>query len=157
MVYYIYLVFKLKANCQKSCYKVRRIYKNRGVNIQLDLHTKKVMYSDKNNSKKTELYKIKESYSGPNGWTVCVVEFGDRNGRKSGSYVQTRGKNWVEKNVSGKTTFKFVETHRDEWSAYLSDTSRGVNIQLDLYTQKVMYSDRRNTKRTELYKIRSTR
>ena len=37
--------------------------------------------------------------------------------------------------------YYFVKVDSDEWSVYLRDESRGVNIQLDLYRMKVVYSD----------------
>jgi len=37
--------------------------------------------------------------------------------------------------------FYFIKVGSDEWSIYLRDESRGVNIQLDMYRKKVVYSD----------------
>jgi hypothetical protein len=127
---------------------------SRGVNIQLDLHTKKVMYSDKKNPTRRALYNITERYAGATGWTACNVKFGHASGGVLGSYVQTNGKSWVEKNAAGKVGFNFKETGRDEWSVYLRDDSRGVNIQLDLHTKKVMYSDKKSPRRVQ-YTIKS--
>lgn len=126
---------------------------SRGVNIHLDLHTKKVMYSDKSNTTRRALYKISQVYAGANGWTVCNVQFGHNSSTNLGAYVQKGGKSWVEQNKSGQTTFRFNEVGRDEWSVYLNDPARGVNIQLDLYTKKVMYSDRTTSTKRSQYKI----
>ncbi len=126
---------------------------SRGVKIQLDLHTKKVMYSDKRNPTKRFLYTITESYTGINGWTVKRAVFGNSSGFKLGAYVQKSKFLWVEKTKSGKIAFKFKEVGRDEWSVYLKDDSRGVKIQLDLHTKKVMYSHNNSPYRV-LYFIR---
>jgi hypothetical protein len=58
---------------------------------------------------------------------------------------------WVEQGNNGKT-FGYTEDKRDEWSVYLTDASRGVQIQLDLYQKKVFYADRNSPKRP-LYPI----
>ena len=137
-------------------WSVYLVDRSRGVKIQLDLHTKKVMYSDKRNSKPRVLYNITERYAGANGWTVSEVKFGNNSNRTLGSYVQKNSKSWVEKNKTGRVVFNFRETGRDEWSVYLRDDSRGVNIQLDLHTKKVMYSDKRK-RRQAIYKINHAR
>ena len=56
------------------------------------------------------------------------------------TFKQTPGTTgWVEKNESN-TTFNWQERGRDEWSVYLNDTSRGYDLQLDLWTKKVTLS-----------------
>lgn len=137
-------------------WSVYLVDESRGVNIQLDLHTKKVMYSDKKNPTRRALYNITERYQGANGWTACNVAFGHASGGVLGNFVQTNNTSWVEKNASGKAVFNFKETGRDEWSVYLKDSSRGVNIQLDLHTKKVMYSDPKSPRRVQ-YTIKSAR
>ena len=47
---------------------------------------------------------------------------------------------WEERGSDGNG-FQFNEDRRDDWSVYLLDPSRGVKLQLDLHTRKVMYSD----------------
>jgi len=37
--------------------------------------------------------------------------------------------------------FYFIKVASDEWSIYLRDESRGINIQLDMHRNKVVYSD----------------
>lgn len=117
---------------------------SRGVNIQLDLHTKKVMYSDRNNSTRRPLYTITERYAGANGWTACAVQFSKGEGYLGG-FIQNGNRSWIEVGKDGKKRWNFVETGRDEWSIYLQDKSRDMNIQLDLHTKKVMLNtnDRR--------------
>ena len=125
---------------------------SRGVNIQLDLHTKKVMYSDRNNPTSRELYNIIEQYSGVNGWTAMSAKFVTSDNNR-GFFAHTSGKTWEETNRRNPNTkFTFQEVGRDEWSVYLHDASRGVNIQLDLHRKKVVYSDA-NTAAFDLYDI----
>ena len=58
----------------------------------------------------------------------------------SGSFREIRDKVWIEKNELGENTSSYKEISRDDWSVYLKDSSRNVNIQLDLHAGKVMYS-----------------
>jgi hypothetical protein len=57
--------------------------------------------------------------------------------------------------TNGTVRFRFEEVQRDDWSVYLVDRSRGVNLQLDLHTRRVMYSQG-NGARSELYQILRT-
>ncbi|MFK7936689.1 MAG: hypothetical protein AB8G22_24460 [Saprospiraceae bacterium] len=105
---------------------------SRGVNIQLNTATQKVMYSD-DEGNTFELYDIINSSAKVSGFLASKVTYA------AGDFSSTTDKNWVESNATG--THHFVETARDIWSIYLRDEGRGINIQLDLYTKKVMYSD----------------
>lgn len=126
---------------------------SRGVNIQLDLHTKKVMYSD-DNGNAFPLYDISRSLKKVNGYLTCYVAFSAINGSKTlGSFTQTKGKQWKEVSANPKgNSFNFTEVARDQWSVYLRDASRGVNIQLDLHTKKVMYNEDGKARRS-LYQV----
>ncbi len=75
------------------------------------------------------------------GRNVGGVSFTDFGGQHLGQYVQQGGPDWVETGADGGTRFHFREKGRDDWSVYLRDDSRGVGIQLDLHTHKVMYRD----------------
>ncbi|MFK7906649.1 MAG: RICIN domain-containing protein, partial [Chitinophagales bacterium] len=86
-----------------------------------------------------------------NGYSVNYLDFGQR-GKKLGVYEQIGDKKWRE---VGTSKFNFTETHRDEWSVYLIDKSRNVNIQLDLHRKEVIYSAG-NTKKTPIYTIMKT-
>ncbi|MGB0929572.1 MAG: FG-GAP repeat domain-containing protein, partial [Chitinophagales bacterium] len=114
---------------------------SRKVHIQLDLHTKKVMYSDSKTPRRYQ-YDIQSATDKSNGRIATSVTFANAtNGTKLGEYRQESNKKWVE--TSAKTnavTFRFEERGRDDWSIYLLDKSRNVEIQLDLHTQKVMYN-----------------
>ena len=90
-----------------------------------------------------------------NGRNVGKVVYSGGGGA-SGMFVKTTGKNWVERSRTSNAKFKFVERNRDDWSVYLYDRSRNVNIQLDLHRKKVIYSQG-NGRRSDLYNIVSTR
>ncbi|MGB1241569.1 MAG: RICIN domain-containing protein [Chitinophagales bacterium] len=124
--------------------------KSRNVNIQLDLHTKKVMYSV-GNGKRSPLYQVMNPSSKMNGWLASEVTYGNSRGTKLGTFIEKENKAWQEVSLKdGRHNFN--ETHRDQWSVYLHDKSRNVFIQLDLHTKKVMYSLGNKTK-TYLYSI----
>jgi hypothetical protein len=123
---------------------------SRNVRLQLDMHRKIVGYSDANNPTKRDLYRITSGSSKMSGWLVKRVNV------QNGSFVYKGNKRWVEKDASNKTVFRFTEVARDDWSVYMKDGSRNVNIQLDLHTRKVMYSVG-NAPRTPLYNIKRIR
>jgi Mannan-binding protein len=81
-----------------------------------------------------------------NGWNVVYVGFG------GGSYAKQPDGSWAEYNLSGQVTFRFVEQQRDEWSVYLNDPSRNVQIQLDLFRRKISYGTN-GGQRSDLYDI----
>ena len=127
---------------------------SRNVSIQLDLHRKKVGYSDANNPKTRDLYTIASRSAKMNGWLTTHVVYKTGNGK--GAFVK-RGNTWHEIALpSQKSRFTFKETARDDWSVYLQDSSRGVGIQLDLHTRKVMYNEN-NAPRSFLYNITKTK
>ena len=86
--------------------------------------------------------------------TLKLVEFG-RNSEILGVYRQIDAENWVEKSYSNDASFKFKEASRDEFSVYLHDPIRNIDIELDLETHAVLYSDK-NRKDVEIYKIINT-
>ncbi|PWQ97513.1 hypothetical protein [Leucothrix arctica] len=59
---------------------------------------------------------------------------------ESGTFRETRNQVWIEKNEQGENISSYKEITRDDWSIYLQDSSRNVNIQLDLHARKVMHS-----------------
>lgn len=123
---------------------------SRNVSLQLDLHRKKVGYSDSSSSRKRDIYNIISSSAKMNGWLVSNVTYKSNTGR--GGFVK-RGSTWHEIALpSGRSRFTFREVGRDDWSVYLQDDSRNVGIQLDLHTKKVMYSAN-NGPRSYLYPI----
>lgn len=124
--------------------------RSRGVHLQLDLHTKIVYYSDRT-SPRRELYTIIGAYrpltfryaattAGVNGENVVKVAFAQ------GNFVQSGASTWKEYSAEdvqyASPLFTFREDRRDAWSVYLTDTSRGVKLQLDLHTKIIYYSDK---------------
>ncbi len=123
---------------------------SRDVFLQLDLHRKRIVY--RHGSDHFDLYQITDALAKVNGWMVNYATFGSLAGRKLGHYRQTGASSWVEFNKTGDPTFRFEEIQRDQWSVYLRDSSRNVNIQIDLHRAKVVYSDA-GTPRTDLYAV----
>jgi len=70
-----------------------------------------------------------------------------------GAFVQLNANQWVENREGTLDSIGFQEVGRDDWSVYLHDASRNVDIQLDLWRKKVVYSDPNN--RFDLYNITS--
>jgi hypothetical protein len=71
---------------------------------------------------------------------------------QTADFVLLAGKNWAEKTKDGKVVSSFVETQRDDWSVYLTDASRKVDLQLDLFKKQVFYTDAA-TPQKPLYRI----
>lgn len=86
------------------------------------------------------------------GRNVMLVATGQNGQRGPVFRIVPGGRQWVEFDNTGRAAFRFDEVQRDDWSVYLVDRSRGVNLQLDLHTRKVMYSDA-TTQRSPLYDI----
>jgi hypothetical protein len=74
--------------------------------------------------------------SGVTGFTVSYVYHGD------GEFVQGEDQEWVERSLVNGEEIYFEEVERDEWSVYLYDPSRNVNIQLDLWTRAIIFDSR---------------
>ncbi|MEZ5670262.1 MAG: hypothetical protein R3F55_23110 [Alphaproteobacteria bacterium] len=91
-----------------------------------------------------------------NGYSVSQVTFTDAQGIRLGTYRNNAAGSWVETDASGAVTFTFTEMQRDEWSVYLRDYTRNVDIQLDLYTREVKYAPA-GQQRAALYRISDAR
>jgi hypothetical protein len=167
---------------QRDDWSVYLLDRSRGVNLQLDLHTRKVMYSEAGGPR-SELYDILSAYAGAaaapqppvaaapvasppapapavvpvTGRNVAFIGYGPLGDSRevSGLLQQKAGTEWHEMQTNGTVRFRFEEVQRDDWSVYLVDRSRGVNLQLDLHTRRVMYSQG-NGARSELYQILRT-
>ncbi len=133
---------------------------SRGVNLQLDLHRKMIFYSDANTPQRPQ-YEITKAEAGKSSGSSAPAAAGAINGRNvknvkydGGSFRQRKDGSWIEKNNDGK--HNFVETGRDDWSVYLEDKSRNVNIQLDLHRKEIFYSDASTPKRVQ-YTITDTK
>ena len=79
-----------------------------------------------------------------NACNAVYADYGD------GVLFESSDSNWVE--FSPHSTYAFKETHRDEWSVYLEDQSRGVKLQVDFHRNQVFYSDKTTAIRPQ-YKI----
>jgi hypothetical protein len=87
------------------------------------------------------------------GPTVVRVAYEVPGSATTGAFERTRGGAWKETGADGSTRFLFAEEGRDDWSVYLSDEGRGVEIQLDLWTERVLYSDASAPEPRLLYRI----
>ena len=81
-----------------------------------------------------------------NGRNVTFVRHG------GGSFARQSDGSWGEFDGNGQMTFRFAEMQRDEWSVYLNDPSRNVQIQLDLFRRKISYGTG-GAPRSDLYDI----
>lgn len=81
-----------------------------------------------------------------NGWNVGFVAMA------GGHYAQLADGSWAEYDRNGRIAFRFTEMQRDEWSVYLHDTSRNVQLQLDLFRRKISYGQIGGS-RSDLYDI----
>jgi hypothetical protein len=67
-----------------------------------------------------------------NGWNVDYYKY-------DGGYFIRQSDKWVE--YSPHNTFTFQETGRDDWTAYLYDSGRGVRLFLDIWKGTVFYQE----------------
>jgi hypothetical protein len=113
--------------------------RTRRMNLQLDLHTRRVNTADAMNRTPRQLYSITNARPWSDGRLVTrVIATG---GRNEVEFVQTEN-GWIERELpTNATKFRYREANRDDWSVYLHDESRNVNIQLDLHTRRVNYSE----------------
>lgn len=135
---------------------------SRNVQLQIDLFRKKVRYGQVGGSL-SDLYDVTNSFRvgqpastqgrNPGGGNGAI------NGRnvsqvfhEGGSFRQIGPGRWSEFNASGQATFGFEERGRDEWSVYLVDPSRNVQIQLDLFRKWISYGAN-GAPRSDLYRI----
>ena len=157
---------------RRDDWSVYLIDRSRNVDLQLDLHTRKVMIGEAKGGRR-ELYQILAAGTqgaqaqqgqqqqkqiqqpvldaGVSGRNAGSVSVGQK-GRKTGEFREDGRKRWIETDGSGQQTYRFDEVQRDDWSVYLIDRSRNVDLQLDLHTRKVMIGEA-NGGRRELYQI----
>lgn len=127
--------------------------KARRVRLQLDMHRMIVRYGDRR-TKMRDQYSIVTASEKLNGWLVNKVDFSTKGPAISGTFRQSGAKTWAEDGVvGGHNRFEFHERARDDWSVYLYDKSRDVNVQLDLHTREIYFSVGKK-KRAKLYTIR---
>ncbi len=105
---------------------------SRDMHIQLDLYTKEVKWNG------NKLYTIMES-NAVNGYSANRVNFSDGYGTLLGDFHKNADGTWSEDSITEMKRYRFTERSRDEWSVYLYDASRNMNIQLDLHTKEVKW------------------
>ena len=126
---------------------------SRGVELQLDMNRKVIVYSE-DDGVTFDLYNILDSNNKMNGYLTTAVVVGLDNVALA-NFTQTGDVAWTETSNNPEVNdYEFTETARDEWSVYLRDDSRGVNIQLDMNRMMVVYSDD-NGNAFDLYDIMS--
>ena len=69
-----------------------------------------------------------------------------------GSFRHLGNGQWTEFNAEGQAAYRFAERGRDDWSVYLHDESRNLQIQIDLYRKRISYG-LNNQARSDLYII----
>ena len=105
---------------------------SRNVSLQLDLHTRKITYSDA--AQRFELYEIASASSKVNGRVGNLVQLANSGGYAVEYMRQQAGRNWI---TAGQFETTLVETGRDDWSVYLEDPVRHDRFQIDFHTGRV--------------------
>ena len=118
--------------------------------LTIDLATARVQSSA---SPDDPLYEVLNA-TAVNGWLIAQATVS--NGDSSGAFFQDGPTTWYERDADGLRRFEFTETGRDDWSVYLYDASRDIQIQIDSYTQQVKYKDS-DTDWVEIYEVVSAR
>lgn len=135
---------------------------SRSVQLQIDIHRKWILLGD-NGGPKRDFYRIASAYRNegrvraPSPAPPAVTD--GRNVQQvffsGGSFKQTGPGRWTEYNDRGQATFRFIETGRDQWSVYLDDRSRNIQLQLDLHRKWVGYGQNGGAM-SDLYRITSS-
>lgn len=139
---------------------------SRNIQLQIDVHRNWIRLGD-NGGPKRDFYSITRA-SRNEGRTRTPPKPSPRaerartNGRNvqqvyfaGGSFKKSGPGRWTEYNAQGRAIYSFTETGRDEWSVYLDDRSRNVQLQLDLHRNWVGYGQNGGAK-SDLYQIQSS-
>lgn len=121
---------------------------SRTVRLSLDLGSRQIMYGDASAPDMRPIYQIAGIGTVVNGWNASRASYAQ------GAFRLIAPGQWVEKGNNG-AVFNFTEVARDDWSVYLVDRSRNVEIQLDFFTRKIMYNQS-GQPRSPLYDITSS-
>lgn len=132
--------------------------RSRNVQIQIDIHRKMIRYGT-GNGPKQDLYPITRSWrvgtsspslsqSGVNGRNVVRAD------HAQGRFEQTQPGVWKEFGADARANFTFRETGRDDWSVYMNDRGRNVQIQIDIHRKMIRYGTNNGPKQ-DLYRITS--
>ena len=98
-----------------------------------------------------------DSHAGVDGSNVRQVDYVGLAGEPSGYFTQIAPGEWAEFDAGNQRSFVFSEVGRDDWSVYLFDEGRGVDLQLDLHARQVGYRMNESQPYTELYSITGAR
>jgi hypothetical protein len=132
---------------------------SRDMSLQIDIYRQMISYGY-GDAPRQDLYQITSSTpgtvssnrlaaSGINGFNVIRANY------DGGLFQLSGGGDWIEVTDDGRT-YRFSETQRDEWSAYMYDASRDIHIQIDIYRQMITIADGSEPRR-DLYQITSAR
>ncbi|WP_339688979.1 mannan-binding lectin [uncultured Parasphingorhabdus sp.] len=139
---------------------------SRNIQLQIDIHRKWIRLGD-NGGPMHDFYAITKASRNEgrtrtppqpspraerartNGSNVQQVYFA------GGSFKKSGPGRWTEYNAQGRAIYNFTETGRDQWSVYLDDRSRNVQLQLDLYRNWIGYGQNGGAK-SDLYQIQSS-
>ena len=131
---------------------------SRNVQLQIDIYRNWVTYGS-NGGVKSDLYRITRAFRNSMAAQPGVAVTNGRNVQQvffdRGSFKKTGPGRWSEFDAQGRAVFNFAETGRDEWSVYLDDRSRNVQIQLDLHRKWISYGQNGGGK-SDLYRISSS-
>lgn len=76
-------------------------------------------------------------------------------GARAGEIRKIDSLRWIEFDAAGTAVFKYDEVKRDDTSISLLDRTRGVTLQIDMRSKKVMSTDTASRRREQLYEIQS--
>ena len=98
----------------------------RNMNMQIDMHRHWIRLEWPGHPM-ADQYSITEANERVNGRLVTSVN------HSAGSFRMVSPGQWRELNVAGTATYSFRETGRDQWSVYLIDDSRNMQMQIDTH------------------------
>lgn len=75
----------------------------------------------------------------PTGRTLKEAVFSNGDQSPLGSFRRVADGTWQEVDANGALRFTFTELRRDDWTVYLLDQTRGIEIRLDLHQRQVLY------------------
>lgn len=86
------------------------------------------------------------SQDGVNGRNVVRADYA------GGRFEQASSGQWIEYDAASVARWSFTETGRDDWSAYLNDPSRNIQVQIDIWRRMTTYGVNGGPK-SDLYPI----
>ena len=105
--------------------------------LQLDLFQKRV-YVEPYGPNKRAIGIIENAWSALpkiiKAANVAKVTYQTNDG-KTGYFTKSANGQWIEN--TGGMTLNFVQYNQDEWSVYIKDNSRSMDLQVDLFQKKI--------------------